>query len=248
MICPSRITIRNSKTHAQVDNASDLFDQVPCGKCGACIENKKNEWVFRLEQEMHHARSAHFITLTYNDANLPYAENNAETLNRDHPYRFIEALKKRRERLIKTWLREKTFKTNPYIDRPLKFYGVGEYGSDYQRPHYHILIFNTPIELIRNIHEIWQKGRTHFGAVELASIRYVAGYIQYGDKEKSKELGRLPEFNFMSRKPAIGHEFLKKKTSTYKTSKTTLPLHQAIRLTCLDTIRTESSKTIKKNS
>lgn len=220
MICPNRITIRNNKTRGEVNDPSELFSEVPCGKCGACQENKKNEWAFRLEQELHYSRSAHFLTLTYNDASLSYSETNQETLVRDHPYRFIEALKKRRQRLIKTWIRTKEFNGDPYEGKPLKFYGVGEYGTDFQRPHYHILLFNCPLEVVRQSLQIWKKGIVHIGRVEPASIRYVAGYMMYGDKEKSKELGRLPEFNFMSRgrkgtkSTPIGHDFLEKKNST----------------------------------
>lgn len=44
---------------------------VPCGKCPACLANQRQEWVFRLKQEYLASNFAIFVTLTYNDENVP---------------------------------------------------------------------------------------------------------------------------------------------------------------------------------
>lgn len=44
---------------------------VPCGKCMACIQKRQNDYAFRLRAEAERRCSMVFLTLTYNDDNLP---------------------------------------------------------------------------------------------------------------------------------------------------------------------------------
>lgn len=44
---------------------------VPCKKCFACRCAARYAWAFRLYQEFKHSQSAYFVTLTYNDDNVP---------------------------------------------------------------------------------------------------------------------------------------------------------------------------------
>ena len=78
------------------------------------------------------------------------------------------------------------FFKNPYENYKVRYYAIGEYGSQFQRPHYHVLLFNVPTELIRIMAEkIWKKGNVHIGRVERKSIGYVAGYLQFADKKRA---------------------------------------------------------------
>ena len=43
----------------------------PCGICPACKARNRNEWHFRIMQELKYATSAYFMTLTYRNENLP---------------------------------------------------------------------------------------------------------------------------------------------------------------------------------
>ena len=45
---------------------------VPCGKCPNCLSDRRSDWSLRLQIELSHSTSAHFITLTYSDENLYY--------------------------------------------------------------------------------------------------------------------------------------------------------------------------------
>lgn len=47
------------------------FGKFPCGKCVECKEQYSTEWAFRCMLEASKHEQNCFITLTYNDANLP---------------------------------------------------------------------------------------------------------------------------------------------------------------------------------
>lgn len=50
------------------------YIQVPCGKCIACLRNRQNAMVSRLYAEATKRNSLVFVTLTYDQENLPLAE------------------------------------------------------------------------------------------------------------------------------------------------------------------------------
>ena len=48
---------------------------VPCGKCIACRKAKTREWTLRMLHELDTSDDACFLTLTYDDDNLPVSTN-----------------------------------------------------------------------------------------------------------------------------------------------------------------------------
>lgn len=56
--------------------------QVPCGKCEACRLSRAYKWVSRLQDEMLCHKYVFFVTLTYDDDNLPryYLDDDGECL------------------------------------------------------------------------------------------------------------------------------------------------------------------------
>ena len=108
----------------------------------------------------------------------------------------------------------------------IKFYAVGEYGSQTARPHFHAIIFNMPIDpkdltFYKNDHgnilytsdlfnKLWDyKGFVVIGAVTPESIDYVSRYCTkklFGPvgKETYMSKGQTPECAVMSRRPGIG--------------------------------------------
>ena len=63
--------------------------KLPCGRCHGCRVEKSKQWAIRLQNESRlHAVSC-FLTLTYDDENLP--EGN--TLVKEHAQKFIRALR-----------------------------------------------------------------------------------------------------------------------------------------------------------
>lgn len=159
---------------------------VPCGKCLACLSNKRNDWSFRLEQEYKYSKGAHFVTLTYDQKHYP----SDGCLDKRHVQLYLKRLRKRDG-------------TNS-----IRYYAVGEYGSKSGRAHYHILLFNADE---KNIRLAWcdSKGApigiVHVGTVTSASVAYVTKYII----QKPEHLeGRTKPFSLMSRKYGIGGKYL----------------------------------------
>lgn len=174
-----------------VENINKLID-VPCGKCIPCLMNKRNDWSFRLEQEHKVSKSAHFITLTYDEKHL----------------RTDRKLCKRDLQLYLKRLRKKDESTR------IRYYAVGEYGEKTGRPHYHILLFNSDEA---NIRSAWVDslgssiGNVHIGRVTGASIAYVTKYcVQTIPKARQKKGAPYDgrPFATMSRAYGIGGNYL----------------------------------------
>lgn len=142
-----------------------------------------------------HANSS-FITLTYNDKNLPKGGSIT-------PYDFQCFIKRFRKELY---------------PQKIRYLHCGEYGPKLGRPHYHALIFGyhfpdrllykeKPFKWYRSaqLERLWPFGYSTVCDLTAASAAYVARYtlkksnglkVNYGDKH--------PEYITMSRKPGIG--------------------------------------------
>ena len=91
--------------------------QIPCGSCGSCLKQKARNWSYRILAETKESKNNYFITLTYNDDNLPKDGN----LVKDEISNFNKKLK--------TYLNRIGQRSD------FRFYGVGEYGDHTLRPH-----------------------------------------------------------------------------------------------------------------
>lgn len=176
----------------------EAWQQAPCGQCTYCRIQRAAQWAVRLMHEYATSHSASFITLTYEDENLPLLEHQSmmyPTLEPAHTTKFIKKLRK----------------TTP---NKLKYFLCGEYGAVGQRPHYHLIVFNYPIKSPaprREISDIWRYGSTHIGTVTYESCRYVAGYIMkkwYGDERLSLYYPSFPPFGRQSQ--GLGLRFAQK--------------------------------------
>lgn len=206
--------------------------ELPCGQCIHCRLNYARDWAVRCmhEAQMHQEQGneSSFITLTYNDEEIP----TNWSLQPDHWTKFIKRL------------REKIRHEQP----ELRFFMAGEYGkacricrqseddcrnySRHQfveglgRPHFHAILFgyNFPDKTLwrtSNGHEIfrselledtWTYGNSEIGSVTFDSASYVARYITKKiTGEQSNEhyldidpytgeyISRLPEYCRQSR-------------------------------------------------
>lgn len=177
-----------------------------------------------------HETSA-FVTLTYNDAHLPFQNEktgellNIPTLRYEHAQKFLKKIRKA-------------------VGSKLRYFIAGEYGSDY-RPHYHLALFGyepcrrgktnshnhrkgrsccPPCDLL---YEKWKDNKLdeHYGTIDngdiqKASAGYIAGYVtkkmfKADDDLNPAELehrrlkhgllsGRIPEFQRQSLQPGLG--------------------------------------------
>ncbi len=185
-----------------IGNENHWTIDIPCGKCMPCIQTTIYQWLFRLQQELKVAEKATFVTLTYDDENVPFgvkvkmglSDVAGLTLRKKDLLAFHKRIKINQER-------------GETITQKLKYFACGEYGKTTKRPHYHLIIFNADNEIID---AAWKKGTTFHGQVTDASIVYVLNYINKG-RRKSKDyyenLGIEPEFRVMSQ--GIGKLWLK---------------------------------------
>ncbi|QCQ84969.1 replication initiator protein [Blackfly microvirus SF02] len=189
------------------EKLTNKLQLVPCNKCPKCRGRITSAWSFRLMQEEKHARSAFFITLTYNNDNLPVTRNGFLEIRKSDLQKFFKRLRKAHS----------SRKKNPvYYKQQIKYYAVGEYGGRFKRPHYHVIMFNCNVELIENAWTNGNKvfkgksmGQIHYGYVSGASVGYTMKYISKPSKIPiHKNDDRTPEFALMSK--GLGECYLTK--------------------------------------
>ena len=194
---------------------------VGCGKCPSCLVARARDWAVRIYCELKTSPGpCWFVTITYDPEHLPYGN----TLQPDDMRLFIKKIR------------------NHYPKYKVKYLYVGEYGEDHGRAHYHICLFNTdltdleqvgmssgmPIFESAKLTKLWGKGIVSIGTLTPKSAYYCAQYINkkiFGEKAEAhynkicKDTGeiisQLPEFNRMSRKPALGTDFFNKYRKQY---------------------------------
>lgn len=181
---------------------------VPCGTCILCREEHARQWAVRITHEASLHLDNAFITLTYNDHNLP--EHNS--LDYTHLQKFWKRLRKE--------------------IGELRYYAVGEYGDKSLRPHYHACVFghsfSAPRTIVRKsptllwtsplLEKAWGLGFVSVGALTYETARYTASYVtkklrsnhQYVriDETTGELIPLVQPRAFMSLKPAIGLEWL----------------------------------------
>lgn len=175
--------------------------KLPCNRCIKCSAKRRRNWSFRLGIEMKYCHTAYFITLTYEDNKLPRIHG-IPTLHKPDYQKFIKRLRNEQLKKFKQYAHQG--QTTDQLK--IRYYGVGEYGSNTRRPHYHILLFNLYPSLIDSIAKIWDQGSVHIGKVNPKSINYT---LKYMDKQKhAKTDYRSKPFCTMSTKPAIGFQYI----------------------------------------
>ena len=196
MRCPYPILVKNK--YGQVRS-------IPCGQCKSCRLNKAREWSIRIMNEVQYHKNNCFLTLTYDDDNLP----SSGSLCKSALQLFLKRLRKS-------------------LDFPIRYYASGEYGDESYRPHYHLIIFGLAPDdkIFKNRHydrkakgyrcnmSEWSFGMCFVGDVTYDSACYVAKYTMKkvkgkGAKEYYENLGIEPEFSVMSLKPGIGSEYVR---------------------------------------
>lgn len=159
---------------------------VPCGKCPRCKAARVSSWSFRLMQEQKVAKTALFITLTYDHESLPITKNGYPSLCK----RDLQLFFKR--------LRYEDCKSKGVSASAIKYFAVGEYGGKIGRPHYHVLLFNADIKKIQTAWRTHQyvhsrcehtnsrcNGQDH--TKRNRKVWHDMGYVHYGDQRGVSE-------------------------------------------------------------
>jgi len=198
---------------------------VPCSRCLDCRKRRASSWGFRLNREGRAAKSAFFLTLTYDSDHIRFTQNGFMTLWKPDVVNWLKTIRKTCERQNLKEAKQNNVKN----DAPsIKYYQVGEYGGKRHRPHYHLIIFNVPLEILigkkmadyaLNNRDRCLRGKMHFnskywphgtitvGTVSGASINYTLKYISKSKyRPQHKRDDRQPEFACMSK--GIGLNYL----------------------------------------
>lgn len=101
------------------------FIEVPCGKCLGCRMSYSRSWADRMMLEMKDHKETYFITLTYNDQNIPW--NPMPDQDTGEIVDSVQTLKKRDLQLFLKRLRRKVG------DDHLMYFACGEYGEHTSR-------------------------------------------------------------------------------------------------------------------
>lgn len=187
---------------------------LPCGRCIGCRLSYSRVWADRCMAEASLYENNIFLTLTYNDDNLP-APNRLS----DGSLSPVNPLVKRDLQLFIKRLR----KVLP--DQRIRYFACGEY-SPKLRPHYHLIIFNCKLDdlelLYKNdsqfkyytsktISGCWKYGFHNIASSISASMPItISNNMKKQKGENSSIYDKFnypPEFTIMSRKPGIGKEY-----------------------------------------
>lgn len=149
---------------------------LPCGTCHECLTKRSQEWATRAAHEMSIHKENCFVTLTYDNNNLPDIQNfSQKTLFK----LFIKRLRK------------------SLGDKKIKYIASHEYGGSTFRPHHHLIIFgwspakqiylkNTPAgyPIFRSTHleKNWEHGYSSVAEANSQTAYYVASYALKGKK------------------------------------------------------------------
>jgi hypothetical protein len=198
---------------------------LPCGHCPGCKMANAASWANRMEMELPYHENAWFLTLTYDNENVPYRAT-WDTLTGEI---ITENLSLCYEDMQKFWKRLRRY--IEYHEKgtgKLMYFQAGEYGSQTHRPHYHAIVYDLPIKQedlkiykkargftyynCEWLEKIWGMGHVILAPAEWRSMAYTARYTTkkiYGKDGKKfyEELGIMPEQCNMSKKPAIGAQY-----------------------------------------
>lgn len=210
------------------------YIEIPCGHCIECKLEYSRMWADRCMLEAQDHDQNCFITLTYDDQNIPLVDGVDPESGEIVKYKTLD--KKDLQKFIK--------RLRNYLDRKvempvkIRFFAAGEYGKETLRPHLHLIIFGwkppeSDLHLLKMsnlgyayyysdlIMELWPYGNNIVAECSWQTCAYVARYCVkkysseipiYGD-----QTGIQREFVTMSRKPGIGLNWLNSHKESYAT-------------------------------
>lgn len=189
------------------------FICIPCGKCIGCRIDYKRSWADRLTyHSFNREENSYFITLTYDDEHISDLEHSPiydlYALNFEHMTEFIKNLR------------------NKFRDSNIDYYYSGEYGDTFFRPHFHLIIFDLPLDDLEFwkldnegapiytselIHKIWKRGICSISKFAWLNAAYTAGYVEKKRDGRAQSeyiaVGLVPEGCRMSRRPGIAYDY-----------------------------------------
>lgn len=145
--------------------------KAPCRYCPQCIASRVSAYTFKVEMARKSPISVKygdcFVTLTYNDRNLPLSDSGYCTLVKDDLQRFFKRLRISLQRA-------------GYMV-PLKYVSCGEYG-DKGRCHYHVCLLGVSASVVKPFLRSAWSDKKYGGLVDVrpldsGAIGYVCKYL-----------------------------------------------------------------------
>lgn len=198
------------------------FIQVPCGKCLECRIQHSKMWADRCVLEAKQYDHNYFVTLTYDILPPAWHDDNSGKFYAEgslYPKDLQNFLKRLRKR---------------FQGINIRFLASGEYGSSSLRCHFHLILFNCPLDDLsttfkmlvdgkekihildnpnyyfsQTIYDAWhKKGMITVCPFNFTTAQYVANYVTKKINktylDKLDHIGYYPEFLRMSNRPGIG--------------------------------------------
>lgn len=202
------------------------WQEIPCGQCINCRLDYSRQWANRCALEMKYHKVTQFVTLTYNDENLPSKRLHdfVDPITGEVSDITVHSLQKKD---FQDFMKELRYY---YPDNKIRYFAAGEYGSESARPHYHAIIFGLDLNDLTFYKTVRQGGQIYnyynsetiqkawknkgFCVITQATWETVAYTARYCTKKLNGEMKDFydvfqiePEFVLMSRKPGIGAQY-----------------------------------------
>lgn len=138
--------------HAQLSD----YVEIPCGKCSACLQRKSRDWATRMQLELPYYKTSSdpkqnevwFVTLTYNDKNIPVREYTVTDDGFIDSYQDKTPIQKFIKRVRKLAMSQHS--SDPSFK--FKYYCTAELGSKTKRLHYHLILFGIRLDDVTNVY------------------------------------------------------------------------------------------------
>lgn len=174
------VTRNNAKVFESINLNGKVvpkYIKVSCGKCYECIKQRINQLITRVNLELSkHSNFAYFLSLTYNDYNLPIKECVDEETGE---FYYVQTVVKKDVQDFMKRLRITLSRSGYDAKDDLKVFYISEYGfskTDNKRPHYHLILFfdKVPFNEFYDICvKCWDKGVVTLDKVLPERVRYM---------------------------------------------------------------------------
>lgn len=203
-----------------------------CGKCIGCKLDASKEFASRIcMEQVYYPDNAHFVTLTYNDGDLPVKTDygtvyRAQGMRSDCLDEGAKAVLLFED--LQNWFKRLRRTIEYNYDRPpdIRYYACGEYGPETLRPHFHICLFGLPGDDLAEhgknklgnmlytsnlVEETWGHGFAPLAVNNYKTAGYTARYTMKKatglDNKAFDRLGLPHEFTVSSTKPGLAKRY-----------------------------------------
>lgn len=163
---------------------------VSCRECWQCVATYISDWQGRCIAESEDAVGTHLVTLTYGGGD----HVDSRVLNYEHVRDYLRKIRKKAK---------------------VRYFAVGEYGSEKGRAHWHLLLFwqdKVPeVKLNWSCNQAWwEHGFSKYEVANQGSVRYIMKYMakDFVDQNSNRAFG-------MSSHPLLGYRYFARLARQY---------------------------------